>query len=94
LKASIRDIMNYVAARFGMKKITAGFLKKNCAAFLREVRTKRTTVVITKDGKPVAKLVPVDKVDDSIFGFLEGRAMIVGDVVSPALTPEAWGNLA
>lgn len=86
--------MSDVATEFEMKKITAEFLNKNCAAVLREVQTKRKTVVITKDGKPVAKLVPVDKVDDSIFGFLKGRAMIVGDVVSPALTLEEWGDLA
>jgi len=41
----------------------------------------------------VAKLVPVDGAKDDIFGFLKGKVTILGDVVSPALTPEEWGDL-
>jgi len=77
-----------------MKKITAEFLKKNCAAVIRDVYMKRETIVVTKRGKPVAKLVPIEEVQDDIFGFLKGKARIVGDVVSPALTIEEWGDLA
>ena len=29
-----------------------------------------------------------------LFGFLSGKVTIVGDVVSPALKLEEWGNLA
>ena len=46
-----------------------------------------------KRGKPVAKLVPVEKEKDDIFGFLKGKGKITGDVVSPILTPEEWGDL-
>jgi hypothetical protein len=94
LKVSLRDIMSDVATEFEMKKITAEFLKKNCAAVLREVQTKRKTSSSRRMASPWQSSCPVDKVDDSIFGFLKGRAMIVGDVVSPALTLEEWGDLA
>jgi len=77
-----------------MKKITAEFLKKNCAAVIRDVYMKRETIEVTKRGKPVAKLVPMEEVQDDIFGFLKGKARIVGDVVSPAFTLEEWGDLA
>ena len=63
-------------------------------AVLDEVQAKRVTVVITKHGKPVAKLVPVETKNDDLFGFLRGKVTIVGDVVSPALTLEEWGDLA
>jgi prevent-host-death family protein len=86
--------MSVVVVEFRMKKMTANFLKKNCLAVLNEVQAKRETVVITKRGKPVAKLIPVNAVADDIFGFLKGKARIVGDVVSPALTLKEWGNLA
>jgi antitoxin (DNA-binding transcriptional repressor) of toxin-antitoxin stability system len=49
--------------------------------------------VITKHGKPVAKLVPVEPQGDDIFGFLRGKVTITGDVVSPALSRREWGNL-
>ena len=76
-----------------MKKIAAGTFKVHCLALLDEVQAKRETLVITKRGKPVAKLVPVTKEKDDIFGFLAGKAKITGDVVSPALSLEEWGNL-
>lgn len=77
-----------------VKKMAAGVFKTNCLAVMDEVQAKRVTVVITKRGKPVAKLVPVSEEKDDIFGFLAGKATITGDVVSPALTLEEWGNLA
>lgn len=76
-----------------MKKIPAGQFKARCLAIMDEVQAKRQTVVITKRGKPVAKLVPVEQEKDDIFGFLKGKIKITGDIVSPALTPEEWGDL-
>jgi prevent-host-death family protein len=75
------------------KAIAAGQFKVHCLAILDEVQAKHQAVVITKRGKPVAKLVPVEKEKDDIFGFLKGKIEITGDVVSPALTPEEWGDL-
>jgi prevent-host-death family protein len=75
------------------KTIPAGAFKARCLAIMDEVQAKRQAVVITKRGKPVAKLVPVEKEKDDIFGFLKGKGKVTGDVVSPALTPEEWGDL-
>jgi prevent-host-death family protein len=87
--------MTIVIKEFQMKKMAAGAFKANCLAVMDEVQSKRITVVITKRGKPVAKLVPINtsKDKDDIFGFLAGKGTITGDVVSPALTPEEWGEL-
>ncbi|HYY69607.1 MAG TPA: type II toxin-antitoxin system prevent-host-death family antitoxin [Terriglobales bacterium] len=74
--------------------MAAGKFKAHCLAVLDEVQAKRETVVITKRGKPVAKLVPADEKADDIFGFLKGRATITGDIISPILSLEEWGNLA
>jgi prevent-host-death family protein len=76
-----------------MKKMAAGEFKVHCLAVMDEVQSKRESVIITKRGKPVAKLVPVGKEKDDIFGFLKGKGKVTGDVVSPALTPEEWGDL-
>ena len=73
--------------------MAAGKFKANCLAVMDEVQAKKETVVITKHGKPVAKLVPVEEKKDDIFGFFKGKAKITGDVVSPALSLEQWGNL-
>jgi len=75
------------------KTIPAGAFKVHCLAIMDEVQAKREAVVITKRGKPVAKLVPVEQEKDDIFGFYKGKIKVTGDIVSPALTPEEWGDL-
>jgi antitoxin (DNA-binding transcriptional repressor) of toxin-antitoxin stability system len=47
-------------------------------------------VLITKRGRPVAKLVPVDTGRDDFIGRLEGVIKIVGDIESPVEPPESW----
>jgi antitoxin (DNA-binding transcriptional repressor) of toxin-antitoxin stability system len=76
-----------------MKTMAAGAFKVHCLAVMDEVQAKRETIVITKRGKPVVKLVPAGAEKDDIYGFFKGKVKIVGDVVSPALTPEEWGDL-
>ena len=76
-----------------MKKMAAGSFKVHCLAVMDEVQAKRQTVVITKHGKPVAKLVPADLSSDDIYNFLAGKGSIMGDVVAPAISGEDWGEL-
>ena len=45
-----------------MKTMAAGEFKARCLQVMDEVRSTRTPVVITKRGKPVAKLVPADAI--------------------------------
>ena len=65
----------------------------HCLAVMNEVQSRKETVVITKHGKPVAKLVPADKEPDDIYNFLAGKGKVLGDIVSPALSVNEWGNL-
>jgi prevent-host-death family protein len=76
-----------------MKKMAAGSFKTNCLAVMDEVQARHETVVITKHGKPVAKLVPVNTDTDEIYDFLAGKGAVKGDIVSPAVSPEEWGEL-
>jgi prevent-host-death family protein len=79
--------------RVSMKTMAAGEFKVHCLKVMDEVQSKRQAVLITKRGKPVAKLVPVQQVKDDIFGFYKGKIKINGDVVAPAFSPEEWGDL-
>jgi prevent-host-death family protein len=72
--------------------MAASAFKANCLAILREVEAKRVAVVITKRGKPVAKLVPVETKTDEVYNFLRGKGRIVGDIISPAIGD--WGSLS
>jgi prevent-host-death family protein len=73
-----------------MKKMAAGKFKVHCLAVMDEVAAKRESVLITKRGKPVARLVPVEKEKDDIFGFFKGKIEINGDIVSPAFDADEW----
>jgi antitoxin (DNA-binding transcriptional repressor) of toxin-antitoxin stability system len=76
-----------------MKKMAAGSFKTNCLAVMDDVQAKHETGVITKHGKPVAKLMPVNIEKDEIYNFLAGKGTDTGDVVSAAALPEEWGEL-
>ena len=73
-----------------MKSMPAGEFKARCLRIMEQVRTTRQPVVITKRGRPVAKLGPVGKDGDDIFGCLKGVFEIVGDIESPLVPPEDW----
>ena len=74
-----------------MKTIPAAKFKATCLALMDEVQSKREPVLVTKNGKPVAKLVPVPTDDpDPIFGFYHGKIEILGDIISPLYTDEEY----
>lgn len=76
-----------------MKRMAAGAFKARCLAIMDEVQAKHETVLITKRGKPVAKLVPASDDTAEIYHFLAGKGAIAGDLVPPALSPAEWGDL-
>ena len=76
-----------------MQKMAAAQFKAKCLAVMDHVSQSGHPVVITKHGKPVAKLVPVDEESDEIYNFLAGKGAVAGDIVSPAISLEKWGDL-
>jgi prevent-host-death family protein len=74
-----------------MKTIAAGTFKTHCLKLMDDVRDKRESIVITKNGTPVAKLVPVPGKAKDILGCMRGAARIV-DLVTPLTRPGDWGK--
>jgi prevent-host-death family protein len=73
-----------------MKTIPAARFKAGCLKIMDDVKARREPVLITKKGKPVARLVPVDEPAGDVFGCLAGELEISGDILSPVITPSAW----
>ena len=75
-----------------MKQMPAGEFKAKCLRVMEDVRKYRTPVVITKKGKPVVKVVPVDEPKKSIFGCMADEIQIIGDVENTSVFPplEQW----
>ena len=65
------------------RQIGAGEFKAKCLGLLDEVQRQRKEVVITKRGKPVAKLVPIEEKRESFLGSMKGTMEITGDIISP-----------
>ena len=69
-----------------VKSIAAGTFKDVCLKLLDEVAATRASVVITKRGRPVAKLVPI--VEPAKKGGLAGS--VLKEVGDPYGTGEPW----
>jgi prevent-host-death family protein len=65
------------------EEMGAGEFKAKCLGLLDEVQKHRTEIVITKYGKAVAKLVPIEDSPGTVFGRMKGSVTFMGDIVSP-----------
>jgi prevent-host-death family protein len=70
-----------------MKTIPAARFKAQCLALLDKVDPEG--IVITKHGKPVARLVPVETESASLIGKFKGRIRIKGKILSTGLPWDA-----
>lgn len=67
----------------GMKQIDAAEFKEKCLSLLD--RVDETGIIITKRGKPVAKLIAVRAEGAELIGRLRGKVKIKGDILSTRL---------
>lgn len=69
--------------------ITAGKFKAECLKIMDDVQRNRHEIIITKYGKPVAKLVGIEpKSKKSLYGLLKNTVVIKGDIIGPI--EEKW----
>jgi prevent-host-death family protein len=70
-----------------MKQLAAAKFKAQCLALLDHVDPDG--IVITKHGRPVAKLVPVGSAPTDLIGSLKGKLNIKGDILSTGVRWDA-----
>lgn len=68
-----------------MRRIAAAKFKQQCLSLLDRVGPEG--IVITKHGRPVAKLIPFPQDAAELIGVLKGKLTIHGDLLS---TGEVW----
>jgi prevent-host-death family protein len=81
-----------------MRTIAAGEFKAKCLAVMAEVNATGEPVLITKRGKPLARIVSIlegtpKERPEEIFGCLRHMATIDGDIVSSEFTDEEWDRM-
>ena len=72
-----------------MKQMRASVFKARCLTVMDDVQATGEPVIVTKRGKPVVKVVPVESEND-LFGFMAGKFKIVGDIESPVVPLKQW----
>ena len=68
-----------------MRSVGAAKFKEQCLALLDQLDAEG--LVITKHGRPVARVIPYERSSASLIGSLQGKIRIRGDVFS---TCEEW----
>ena len=64
------------------RTISASDFKARCLGVLDEVQKVRTEVIITKRGKPVARLLPIGQARGSLRGAWKDLVRVRGDIVA------------
>jgi prevent-host-death family protein len=73
------------------RHIKASEFKAKCLTLMDEVARTGTALIITKNGKPVAELVPPRPRARKIRGILKDELFVTGDIVGPV--DVAWDAL-
>jgi prevent-host-death family protein len=76
----------------GMRSMPISTFKATCLAVLEEVRQTGEPVIVTKRGAPIAEIVPAGRPATAKreLGGLRGTCQILGDIISPAVSPDEW----
>lgn len=76
-----------------MKTVIISEFKAKCIAILKEAQRTREPVVVTRRGKPVARIEPIiEDAPSRQLGAQRGRMRIIGDIVMTG-TEEDWEML-
>ncbi len=73
------------------RTVAAGEFKAKCLKLLDEVAETRESLIITKRGVPVARVVPEPEFKARpLFGAMKGSVLWEGDIISPAADASEW----
>jgi prevent-host-death family protein len=78
-----KAVHRYANRRPGSKEVPAAEFKDSCLRLVDRVHQTREEIVVTKYGRPVAKLVAFEEGPAPLFGHLAGSVTIQGDIVAP-----------
>ena len=70
-----------------MKTIKASEFKAKCLSLMDDVAQSGEEIVVTKNGKPVSRLVPIKQRPKQVFGLHRGMWQLHDDLVEPVNEP-------
>jgi prevent-host-death family protein len=73
----------HIAGSAMTKTMKASECKAKFLGVLDDVASKHERVIVTKNGKPVAEIVPFVQKPKTLFGAMKGSIKVVGDLDEP-----------
>lgn len=70
--------------------IQASTFKATCLELMDDLAARQAEIVVTKHGRPVVKVSPVDYTAPSPVGFLRNTVIDDSGIMGPE--PDAWGE--
>jgi prevent-host-death family protein len=73
-------------------QISSAKFRSNCFKLLNQLESKHIEIVITKRGKPIAKISHIESEapKDPLLGSLVGVGRTVGDLTEPVVENDEW----
>jgi prevent-host-death family protein len=70
-----------------LRSVSVSDFKAHCLQYLEQASSLKIECVVTKRGKPIAKLIPIENQQQPFeFGSMRGSGSIKGDVIEPINT--------
>ena len=67
-----------------IRTINVTEFRSRCSKLIDDVTASGDEIIITKRGRPIARLIPFRARPESLFGIDRGNMRILGDIVEPA----------
>lgn len=83
------DIISDWSHTLTMKTVAAARFKEQCLSLLDHLEPEG--IIITKHGKPVARLVPMERASAELIGSLRSKIQIQGNIESTDIEWDAGG---
>jgi antitoxin (DNA-binding transcriptional repressor) of toxin-antitoxin stability system len=81
------NVNNHLREALGMKTLSVSQFRTTCLAVLDQVYKQKKGVLITKPGKPIAKIIPMKGLRQE-FPPLKDTVTFLGDILSPVRAKE------
>ena len=73
-------------------EINAAEFRTRCFKLLEQVKTTHREIIVTKRGKPIAKIVHIDQTEktEHFLGVLKGTGRTMADLTLPVADSRDW----
>ena len=65
------------------KHLPISEFKAHCYEILENVQDQHQSFIISKRGKPIARVIPIENNDIKLAGSLKGKCNIISNIITP-----------